>query len=583
MRLRTLFVTGFFLAALLPACALAWLNYSPMFDWGVAMNQFASRNIWYIAGMFLVSIFCIILLSSIVLKRAVKPIELAVIELNKNAESQHMAPIDVLQGRGIIREFQELQDTYNLMVRRMMKSSAQLKRLAYVDGVTNLPNREKFQDTLQRVVSDERMLAKGGAVIFVDMDNFKEINDLHGHDIGDQFLQSVAKSLSLSAYRYYESVRTKGDGALNEPVVSRIGGDEFTLLVPGLTDELALTSFLETLRKSILEPTSELNFLSDFGASIGCARYPNDGTTVQELFKRSDIAMYHAKALGKNRAIIFEPEIGTQSEAELRRDVLLAIENNELFLEYQPKVYARDRTIAGVEALVRWNHPSGKVLAPNDWLPAISNSHVIVKLGNWVLERAMRDHANWVAKGFDLRLSVNIGAKHFIAPEFISKLTELSRKFEFNHSLLEIEVSEDVLFGSGRSAADVLARLRDFGYTVSIDDFGKGYSNLARLAELQVDYIKLDRSLVTRAQKDTRVRSILSASITLANELGCQTIAEGVESIREVDFITHMGADMLQGYYFSKSMPASQVVPWLQMLGENIVHQQQAQLTQAIA
>ena len=195
----------------------------------------------------------------------------------------------------------------------------------------------------------------------------------------------------------------------------------------------------------------------------------------------------------------------------------------------------------------------------------------------------MRDHAKWSDLGFDLRLAVNIGAKQFIAPEFVSTLNKLARRYNFNNSLLEIEVTEDVLFGSDQSATDVLVRLREQGYSVSIDDFGKGYSNLARLAELQVDYIKLDQTLVSRAQKDPRVRSILSASITLAKELGCQTIAEGVETVRQVDFITHMGADMLQGYYFAKSMPAQNMVPWLQMLGQNDVHNQQAQLFKSIA
>ncbi len=569
---------------------IAGIASVPSADWGIMVSQPVSEIQSKVSSI-IVKSFAVVLFGLMLavigiaglLKLFVRPIEKAVAEMRNNADGQRLSTINVVEGRGAIGEFKDLQDSYNHMVRRMAKSSEQLKRLAYVDSVTDLPNREKFQDSLDRVLADEKMVAQGGSVIFVDMDNFKEVNDLHGHNVGDQFLNSVAKSLSFVASQYYSNVRRKDDGALKMPVVSRIGGDEFTLLVPGLTDEDALKAFLETLRKSIAEPTSSLNFLNSAGASIGCARYPLDGTVAHDLFKRSDIAMYHAKSLGKNRAVIFKPEIGTQTEAELRRDVLLAIENDELFLEYQPKVYARDRSIAGVEALVRWNHPEKGVLSPNDWLPAISNSHVIVKLGDWVVENAMRDHAKWSELGFDLRLAVNIGAKQFIAPGFVSTLNRLARRYNFNSSLLEIEVTEDVLFGSSRSAADILMRLREQGYSVSIDDFGKGYSNLARLAELQVDYIKLDQTLVARAQKDPRVRSILSASITLAKELGCQTIAEGVETVRQVDFITHMGADMLQGYYFAKSMPAPNVVPWLQMLGQNDVHKQQTQLLQSIA
>ena len=364
MRLRTTFLVSFLLAGLLPLVILGGVSYSPSNGWGSLLDHAFSENLPISLAVILIGLVMAISLMVMLLNRAVRPIETAVVELRKNAESQQMSTIDVLKGKGAIREFQDLQDNYNFMVRRMAKSSDQLKRLAYVDSVTDLPNREKFQDTLHRVLANEKMLAKGGSVIFVDMDNFKEVNDLHGHNVGDQFLNSVAKSLSLVASQYYDSVRQKDDGALNSPVVSRIGGDEFTLLVPGLTDEDALKAFLEMLRKSIAEPTVALNFLSSIGASIGCARYPLDGKIAHDLFKRSDIAMYHAKSLGKNRAVIFEPEIGTQTQAELRRDVLLAIENDELFLEYQPKVYARDRSIAGVEALVRWNHPEKGILPP---------------------------------------------------------------------------------------------------------------------------------------------------------------------------------------------------------------------------
>jgi len=583
MRLRVLFLIGFLFAALLPVMVFMWVRYSDQFEWSATANQFISQNGFFFGATFLLASVFVFNLLSMFLKRAVKPIELAVTELSKNAEDSYISPINVLEGWGIIQEFQNLQDSYNQMARRMNKSNNQLKRLAYVDGVTNLPNREKFQETLDRVLADTDMLLQGGAVVFCDLDNFKEINDLHGHDIGDQFLNAVAENLSSVANQYYESVRKEDDSPLMRPMVSRIGGDEFTLLIPGLSEKNELRGLLETMRKTIAEPVSELGYLIAGGASIGCARYPLDGMVAQELFKRSDIAMYHAKSMGKNRVEIFNPKKGTQSEAELRRDVGLAIENDELFLEYQPKFFAKDRSVAGVEALVRWNHPKLGMLPPNQWLPAISNTHVIAKLGDWVLERAMCDHAKWVDAGFDLKLAVNIGAKQFTAPEFISTLNKFSNQYDFNPSMLEIEVTEDVLFGTGRSAADVLKLLRELGYRVSIDDFGKGYSNLARLAELQVDYIKLDQSLVARAQKDARVRSILSASITLAKELGCQTIAEGVETIRQVDFITHMGADMLQGYYFAKSMTSEDLLPWLNSLDCNAVHQQQTQLLNSVA
>ncbi len=511
------------------------------------------------------------------------PLERVVASMKDNARRKKLSPLEAGEDGGAVREFKELERSYNFMVKRVNLANKEVERLAYRDSVTGLPNREKFQSTLSARLENDETLETGGCVVFVDMDNFKEVNDLHGHDVGDDFLRAVAATLADVAKRHHELLLvTNGQKKISPPMVSRIGGDEFTILMSGMTDTYAVNEFLDDIRRSIAQPTSEVGFNNRCSASIGCARYPDDATTTSSLIKRADIAMYHAKNGGKNRAELFRHEIGTRTEAEIRRDVLYAIENDELKLQYQPKVNAADRSVAGVEALVRWHHPDLGILPPNTWIPAIVNSHVIVKLGEWVVRQTIKDQAVWRMQGHELSVAVNIGSKHFIAPKFVEFLNATLLEFGLEAHSLQLEVTEDVLFGSDESAADILNRLRTLGYKVAIDDFGKGYSNLARLAQLPVDFIKLDRSIVEGAQKDPRVRSILATSIDLARQLGCKTIAEGVETVRQVDFVTHMGADMLQGYYFSKSLSSKDLLSWLNKVHVNSVHEQQRQIEAAV-
>ncbi|MEM8750173.1 MAG: EAL domain-containing protein [Pseudomonadota bacterium] len=570
---------------LLPSVGWSVLVAQPISEIFEMSYQALKTMILALSISLLLGLFAVLIIA----RHLTGPLERMVEAMLDNASNKKLRVLDSVSGNNPVTELHQLENSYNLMAQRVSRANSHIRKLAFLDGLTGLPNRARFQESFDELLADPVACAQGGAVFFVDMDNFKEINDLHGHDLGDDFLRACAATLVSATEEWYETIQ-KGmrlsQAKLLKPVmVSRVGGDEFTILLPGLVDENEIQSFLSFLLERIITPSSEVGYLARASASIGCVSYPRHGKSAEALMKRADLAMYRAKKHGKNRGEIYNVEMGAQTDSELRRDVLQAIESGEMFLEYQPQVDAKTRDVVGVEALVRWNHHERGVVAPSEWLAAIENSSVITTLGEWVLDRAISDSRKWEMKGHAFRVSINIGSRHIISPGFLSNLEEIVRRNEFDRSRMELEVTEDAVFSHESVATKVITRLRKLGYRVAIDDFGKGYSNIVKLSELNVDTLKLDRSLVAGAQKDTRMRSILSTSLDLAKALDCQTVVEGVETIRQVDFVTHMGADVLQGYYFAKSMTAEEMIEWVeQEVGQpNFVHQQQAALTAEVA
>lgn len=529
-----------------------------------------------IAGLSVAFIFVIMLMHWLV-----SPLEGLVKTMNGNARRRDLKLANLTARSFPVKELKDLQTSFNLMVRRVNKSNDKIKTQAYTDSVTGLPNREKFQQTLDSVLADESQLKLGGSMVFVDLDNFKEVNDVHGHDVGDLVLQECAAALKrVSMEHHIETADKIGVGA---PVVCRMGGDEFTILLPGLVKDDEVLAFLDEVRSSIASPSKDVGYLTACSASIGCARYPKDGNKAEQLFKRSDIAMYQAKLAGRNCAQLFTPTIGTKTEAEIRHNVQMAIANDEMTLEYQPKVNATTRQVEGVEALIRWHDPIDGYQSPADWIPAISNSGVIVQLGEFVVERALHDHKKWCEAGFELKLAINIGSKHFVSAGFVTMLNEKTDAYSLNRSLVEIEVTEDTLFGLADLAEATVQELHVAGYSISIDDYGTGYSNISRLAKLPVDYLKLDRSIVVGALENERIRTILASATNMAKELGCKTVAEGVETIEQVEFATEIGVDLLQGFYFAKSMKPADLLDWMGEQNANPVHVQHELLAAAVA
>jgi EAL domain-containing protein (putative c-di-GMP-specific phosphodiesterase class I) len=273
--------------------------------------------------------------------------------------------------------------------------------------------------------------------------------------------------------------------------------------------------------------------------------------------------MYHAKRSGKNKTQVYAPHIGTKSVSEIRRDLTEAIEQEKLYLEYQPKVCTRRRKVISVEALARWEHPEFGLFMPKFWVPSLMGSNAMPRLGEWVMKTAMKDLDRMRSEGHDLWMSVNIGTDHFVSKGFISNVEAIRDELNFDPGLLEIEVTEDTLFSSEEKAVDAFNQLHDLGYRVSIDDFGRGYSNIARLANLPVDFLKIDQSIIAGASDDPRIGTIMAYTLKMAKELDCKTVAEGIETEQQAEFASRLGADCLQGYFFTPSLQVGELLNWL--------------------
>lgn len=495
-----------------------------------------------------------------ILTRAfVRPLEMMSQRLAQNAANGQLSAISPGASRFRIKEFADYLASYNHMVNEVNNTHLEVARLAYFDRLTGLPNRERFTRMAARTISEDLTAGEGGALLFIDIDNFKEINDVNGHDTGDEFLLDCSRKLKLAVGINAGAARKETP----EPIIARIGGDEFVILVPHLTEDGKIVSLLSTLKESLSQPPEALPTVDRCSASIGCARYPGDASTLDDLMKLADIAMFQAKKSGKNNFEIYTPQIGTQTKAEIRRDVAHAIEAGELFLEYQPEINAGDWSLNCVEALVRWNHPERGRLAPDRWLPAIAESPVIRKLGEWVIIRAIEDNLVWRSQGLHYKMAVNIASQHLVGAGFAEWLEATVRKHGFPASDLEIEVTEDALLSAEDRARAVVRRLTAIGFSVAVDDFGKGHSNIARLSKLPVNKIKIDRSIIAGAQDDPRILSILRWIIAMSHELKCKTVVEGVETLAQCELVTDLGADLLQGFHFSRSLSPQEMTGWV--------------------
>lgn len=492
----------------------------------------------------------------------IRPLEEFLQSIRQNAKMKQLNPAKVRLGLIPLREVWQLKLGYNAMVGRVAKANQIMSTMAFSDSVTGLANRKRFEEvTTRMLIGGEGKLAQG-IVAFIDLDDFKQINDVHGHNYGDRFLKDCASKLNDLVKE--SEKRLFGNGFHEDPpIAARVGGDEFVIVFPGLTHEPDIRQFLTLVHKVLSTPSNSLPEVTYCGASIGCARYPEDSSNLDGLLKCADIAMYHAKKAGKNRFEMYSSEMGMMTAAELCVAVDHAIDNDQLVLEYQPKVCARTKEPRGVEALVRWNHPMLGRLLPDNWLPIIAHSPIMERLGEWSIAQAIKDHGRWTKAGLDLSVAVNVSAGHFSSQNFTASLARLARENNFDCRNMEIEITEDTLFSSETLASSVLESLHTQGFRVSIDDFGTGYSNIARLSQMKVDFLKIDRSVISQAHDDQRVASMMDCIVLMANTLGCKTVAEGVEIQSEVDFLARHKIDILQGFYFSKGLAASDIPNWV--------------------
>jgi diguanylate cyclase len=450
--------------------------------------------------------------------------------------------------------------------RRLRRHATQHQHEALHDALTGLPNRKWFRERAEDAV-ERGQPGACGAIVLVDLDRFKDVNDTLGHHAGDELLRLVAQRLPAS-------LRT-------DDAVARLGGDEFGLILPDIPDAEHAVALLTRVREELAVPIVLDDIPLSVEASFGVALYPANGQTVEVLLQHADAAMYQGKR-GTSGIVVYEsattkhPTQWLMLQGELRR----ALEHEELVLHYQPKVELTTGQICGVEALVRWDHPQRGLLPPAQFLPAVEQSSLIEPLTTWVLRRALTDQASWTALGLSWPLAVNVSARNLEGEAFPESVAELLTEFAVPAHQLSLEITETALAADAAAAAHAVALLAGQGIAIAIDDFGKGYTSLSQLRTLPIAELKIHQSFVMDLERDERGRAIVRSVIGLANGLGCRVTAEGVETPGAARWLAAAGCDRAQGYLFSKPLPYSELVNRNHLPAEATNgHDQQAQAT----
>ncbi|MCW3849386.1 EAL domain-containing protein [Sphingomonas sp. LB-2] len=448
-----------------------------------------------------------------------------------------------------------LADAMDGLFRQLHANLESVQRLAMFDSVTGLPNRTNFRRTCERMLAE---LPPGAEAVlyFIDLDRFKHVNDTMGHATGDVLLGMVANRLRAVADRF------AAEGA-GRPLIGRLAGDEFTMFFP----ELKSLRDAERIGRGVLYALSEPFDLADqevsIGASIGIALRPEHGTTLHELMRAADAAMYHAKAQGRGRTEHFTEALANEiaERAKLESDLREAIDKDEFTLAFQPQVRAQDGAIVGAEALLRWRHPEG-VRLPANFIQRAEETGLIVEIGEWVVQNVAETISRWGRLGIQQRLAVNISPRQLDHASFFRRLREAMLAAKAPARLLELEITETLAMHCSEDVIDAIAALRADGATIAIDDFGTGYSNIARLRHLPVDRVKLDRSLIEHVAEQAEARTIAQAVIALVHGLGCEAVAEGIETEAQATVLRVIGCDVLQGYSIAAPMDEDAFLGW---------------------
>jgi diguanylate cyclase (GGDEF)-like protein len=443
------------------------------------------------------------------------------------------------------------------------RKSAEKKviQLAYYDNLTGLPNRVLLRDRLEQAQLRARRNNKQVAIMFLDLDRFKNINDTLGHNIGDLLLQSVAERLKKSL-RKTDCITREKKGHM-KTTVARIGGDEFTILLTDISNIhhviMIANRLLNNMKRPFILGTHEV-FIT---ASIGIAIYPTDSEDADTLMKYADISMYHAKDLGRNNVQFYTESMNTAAierfnmENQLRK----ALSNNEFILHYQPQVNVQKGIITGVEALIRWEHPKEGLLYPDAFITIAEETALIVPIGEWVLHAACSQMHAWIARGLPFeRVGINISNIQFRQNNFLEMISHALEKTGLNPYNLELELTESCVMEHVEKNVSVLRELRDMGVCITIDDFGTGYSSLSYLKRLPINCLKIDRSFTKDIAHEPDSKSIVKAIIAMAHNLDLRVIAEGVETEQQCLLLQEYGCDRMQGYYFSKALPGEEFI-----------------------
>ncbi|MGC4046540.1 MAG: EAL domain-containing protein [Armatimonas sp.] len=423
------------------------------------------------------------------------------------------------------------------------------------DALTGLPNRTHFLEALQEALAAAQQKDRHVGVLFVDLDKFKQINDLLGHGVGDKLLTMVAERL--------KSVVRGSD------LVARMGGDEFTLLLPELKDLQAAHRLTASLRDAMAKPFRVDGRTFEVTTSVGAVLYPQDGEDAETLLRHADIAMYRSKGVGGNEVSFFAASMHDemQERVTLESDLRHAIAENQFVLHYQPQISIGSHRVVGVEALVRWHHPQRGLLPPAQFIPMAEETGLIVPLGEWVVKEACRQGAQWLSVGVPLRMSVNMSPKQLLQSDYAALLDATLKDTMFDPRLLEIELTESAILESGSKAESAMQAIKELGVGLQIDDFGTGYSSLALLRRYPMDVLKIDRGFVSGITTSDEDAAIVRSVLELAHTLGMMVIAEGVETPAQLTMLEELGCDIVQGYLTGGPVPADTLLNSIAQIG----------------
>ncbi|UPT78574.1 EAL domain-containing protein [Sulfurovum sp. XGS-02] len=430
---------------------------------------------------------------------------------------------------------------FNHLSQNLQNNLKELKELAYFDTLTKIYNRKAIEEILEKRINEVKRNKGSFAVAMIDLDHFKKVNDSYGHHIGDLLIKEVAEVLQ-------SEIRITDD-------IGRLGGDEFLIIIDCM-DRADISVRLQRIIQKLKEPFIIEGNHINIGMSIGAVMCPEDGNEMITLRRHVDMAMYQAKHEGRNRVVFFSKELGMkiESDIQLERDIRHALEHNEFRLNYQPIIEIKSGKVVAVEALIRWEHPEKGTIYPNEFIPFVEKGCCVKEIGVWVFDTACNQQREWLKRGIDINMSINLSVKHMHSSNFYDVMNAIIKKYDTDIKKISLEITEYTLMEYRETTMAVLNTMQHDGMTFRLDDFGTGYSSLTYLKDTPISSIKIDKSFIDAITPDKKPVHLLNAIINLSHAIDVTTIAEGVEEAYQVEYLREIGCDMIQGFYYSEAL-----------------------------